>query len=124
LRARIDLKQTTSSVHAGSAFVDRLVVCNTGSVTWKARGRRFGGQVTCGLKVCDGDGQILREDLGRTSLPHDVPPGGEAALEMQVIAQGLAVGRYTLRYDLVVEGVTWFEFQGSECVERPLEVTM
>jgi hypothetical protein len=29
----------------------------------------------------------------------------------------------TLRYDMVVDGVTWFEFQRSQCVERPLEVT-
>ena len=123
LRAQIHLKQTTSPVQEGSPFIDRLAVRNTGSVTWKARGRRFGGQVTCGLKVCDGDGQILREDLGRTPLPHDVPAGGEVALEMHV-APGLAAGRYTLRYDMVVEGVTWFEFQGSECVERSLDVTM
>jgi hypothetical protein len=27
-----------------------------------------------------------------------------------------------MRYDMVVEGVTWFEFQGSECVERALQV--
>jgi hypothetical protein len=27
-----------------------------------------------------------------------------------------------LRYDMVVEGVTWFEFQGSPCAYRSLEV--
>ncbi|MNC88490.1 hypothetical protein D3C83_43070 [compost metagenome] len=92
-------------------------------MTWKARGRRFGGQVTCGLKVFDAQGDIVREDLGRTPLPHDVPPGGELAIEMR-IGPGLVAGRYTLRYDMVVEGVTWFEFQGSPCVERTLDVTM
>ena len=123
LRAGISLEKATPSVHAGSGFTDLLTVRNTGNVTWKARGRRFGGQVTCGLKIFDAQGDIVREDLGRTPLPHDIPPCDELAIEMRVVP-GLAVGRYTLRYDMVVEGVTWFEFQGSPCVERTLDVTV
>jgi hypothetical protein len=34
----------------------------------------------------------------------------------------LAPGVYELRYDMVVEGVTWFEFHGSPCPRRALEV--
>ena len=122
LRARLSFEHVTQEIRAGSAFVDRIAVVNTGSVTWKARGRRFGGQVTCGLKICGADGDVLREDLGRTPLLYDVPPGGRLLIEMHV-APGLDAGRYTLRYDMVVEGVTWFEFQGSECPERTVEVT-
>jgi SAM-dependent methyltransferase len=121
LRAGIALEEATPSVRAGTGFTDILRVRNIGGVTWKACGRRFGGQVTCGLKVCDARGEVVREDLGRTPLPHDVPPGDELTIEMHV-APGLAAGRYTLRYDMVVEGVTWFEFQGSQCVERTLDV--
>lgn len=123
LRATISLEKATPSVRAGSGFTDLLKIRNTGSVTWKARGRRFGGQVTCGLKVLDAHGDIVREDLGRTPLPYDVPPCDELDIEMRV-GPGLGVGRYTLRYDMVVEGVTWFEFQGSPCVERTLDVTV
>jgi len=121
LGARIALTQVTENAVAGQAFTDRLRVANTGSVTWRAHGRRFGGQVTCGLKICDGSGAILREDLGRTPLPHDVAPGESLDLEM-IVPGALAAGAYTLRYDMVVEGVTWFEFQGSPCVERPLRI--
>ena len=64
---------------------------NTASVTWKARGRRFGGQVTCGLKVCDPGGDVLREDLGRTPLPRDVAPG--EAIEIELTVAGLLPGR-------------------------------
>jgi hypothetical protein len=77
--------------------------------------------VTCGLKVCDADGAVLREDLGRTPLPHDVGPGEEIEIDMTV-AGALPAGRYALRYDMVVEGVTWFEFQGTACVTRSLDV--
>ena len=123
LAARIVPEHVSSAVRAGQPFADRLRIVNTGTVTWKARGRRFGGQVTCGLKVCDAGNQVLREDLGRTSLPRDVAPGEEIVIEMSV-AGNLPAGQYGLRYDMVVEGVTWFEFQGSPCARRSLDVIL
>jgi hypothetical protein len=108
-------------VAAARPFTDRLRITNTGAVTWKARGRRFGGQVTCGLKVCDVEGNVLREDLGRTPLPRDVAPGEDIEIDLHVTGVPDA-GRYELRYDMVVEGVTWFEFQGSPCLRRTLDV--
>ena len=122
LDARINVGHVSGVVRAGQPFTDRLVITNLGSVTWKARGRRFGGQVTCGLKVCNAEDQVLREDLGRTPLPHDVASGETTEIEMTV-AGLLPPGCYQLRYDMVIEGVTWFEFQGSTCARRMLEVT-
>jgi len=122
LEAAIVLVQVQPVVQARQSFVDRLRVTNTGTVTWKARGRRFGGQVTVGLKVCDiRTDQVLREDLGRMPLPRDVAPGEEMVVDMRVAGE-LGPGRYRLRYDMVVEGVTWFEFQGSPCPRREVEV--
>ena len=66
-------------------------------------------------------GDVLREDLGRTPLPRDVAPGEAIEIEMTV-AGLLPTGQYGLRYDMVVEGVTWFEFHGSPCARRSLEV--
>jgi hypothetical protein len=121
LAADITVVESSPRARAGAAFTDRLRITNAGSVTWKARGRRFGGQVTCGLKVCSPSGEPLREDLGRTPLDRDVAPGETIELGM-TIAGALEPGRYELRYDMVVEGVTWFEFHGSACPKRPLEV--
>ncbi|PYR90726.1 MAG: hypothetical protein DMF84_19855 [Acidobacteria bacterium] len=121
LNADIVLENISAAVRVGQPFTDRLRITNTGDLTWKARGRRFGGQVTCGLKICDAGGEVLREDLGRTGLPRDVMPGEEIEIEMTV-AGDLPAGRYGLCYDMVVEGVTWFEFQGSPCPRRSLEV--
>jgi len=121
LQARIDLPRTSPTAGSGLAFTDGLRITNTGSVIWKARGRRFGGQVTCGLKICDLQGQVLREDLGRTPLPADVAPGQAIDIEMTVPG-ALPPGDYRLKYDMVVEGMTWFEFQGSPCASRPLTV--
>ena len=121
LAARIVPLQVSATIGAGEAFTDRLRIANVGTVTWKAHGRRFGGQVTCGLKICDAQGDVLREDLGRTPLARDVCPGEEIEIAMTV-AGSLPAGSYVLRYDMVVEGVTWFEFQGLPCVQRLLEV--
>ena len=122
LAADIVLLHTAPEVRAGAAFVDRLRVKNTGSVTWRARGRRFGGQTTVGLKVCDERGNVLREDLARTPLPRDVAPEEALDIEMHVVAD-LPAGSYVLRYDMVVEGVTWFEFHGSPCPRRAIQIS-
>lgn len=121
LRADIVPREVSRRFRHGEAFTDYVRVTNTGTVVWKARGRRYGGQVTCGLKVCDTRGDVLREDLGRTLLLHDVAPGQAVDLAL-TIAGDLAPGTYELRYDMVVEGVTWFELQGSACPRRALEV--
>ena len=122
LLADISLERATPRVRQSESFADRLRVRNAGTVTWKARGRRFGGQVTCGLKVYAPNGDLLREDLGRTPIPHDVHPGEECVIEIKVPG-ALETGTYQLKYDMVVEGVTWFESQGSPCPQRVLEVT-
>ena len=121
LRADIAAPASAITARSGDRVVDRLRVRNIGGVTWKARGRRFGGQVTCGLKVFDEAGTLVRDDLARTPLPHDVVPGEEVELEM-IVEASLAPGRYRLQYDMVVEGVTWFEHQGSATPQRTLTV--
>lgn len=121
LQAQIILDRVSAVVATGETFTDQLRITNTGGVTWRVKGRRFGGQVTCGLKICNPVGEVLREDLGRTPLPFDLEPGETIELDMRVDGQ-LDPGRYELRYDMVVEGVTWFEFYGSPCPRRPLEV--
>lgn len=123
LQAGITLEKVQAIVRTGESFTDTLRISNTGTVIWKARGRRFGGQVTGGLKVCDAEGEVIREDLGRTPLPRDIAPGEEVVIPMSV-AGVLPPGHYRLRYDMVVEGVTWFEPHGSPAVRRPLEVTL
>jgi hypothetical protein len=122
LGARIVIERAHATAAAETPFTDALRITNTGSVTWRARGRRFGGQVTCGLKIYAADATLVREDLGRTPLPRDVPPGETIAVEVTVPG-ALAPGTYTLRYDMVVEGVTWFEFQGSPRAERSLVIS-
>jgi SAM-dependent methyltransferase len=122
LSALLTFTSVRDRVSEGEAFSDRIRVVNSGSVIWRARGRRFGGQVTLGLKVYRAGGELVREDLGRTPLKADVAPGEERELAVEV-AGALPPGRYELKYDMVVEGVTWFEPHGSHCLTRAIVVT-
>jgi SAM-dependent methyltransferase len=122
LKAAIVLSDGELTGRAGGEVRQRLRVTNSGTVTWKARGRRFGGQVTCGLKVFAEDGRCVREDLGRTPLPKDVGPDDTIDLEMTIRLE-LPPGRYSLLHDMVVEGVSWFEHYGSATPRRSLTVS-
>ncbi len=122
LRAQIVIAQSQERVPAGQDLIDRVVVRNSGDVIWRARGHGYGGEVNAGVKVCAEDGTVLRDDLGRTSLPHDMAPGEEACLEVRIPGR-LDPGRYLLKYDMVVEYVAWFEQYGSLPAQRALEVT-
>ena len=73
------------------------------------------------VKVFGLNGELSREDLGRTPLPRDVAPGEEIVMDM-LVAGALPAGRYELRYDMVVEGVTWFEFHSTPGPRRTLEI--
>ena len=123
LKAGITAENAPATVRTGTPFTVTLHIANTGSVVWRAKGRRFGGQVTCGLKVFDSDGGLVREDLGRTSLPRDVAPGEKITLETHIDGV-LPPGHYDLRFDMVVEGVTWFELQGSLVLRRKIDVIL
>jgi len=112
LRAEITVGPSPERVRGGEPITFELGVLNTGTVTWRARGRRFGGQVACGIKICSLAGEVLREDLGRTALPCDIEPGQSVHVAVS-IPEVLPPGAYELRFDMVVEGVTWFEPQGS-----------
>jgi SAM-dependent methyltransferase len=122
LGAEIVLPAGDLSARAGEQIEQRLHVTNRGTLTWKAQGRRFGGQVTCGLKVFTEDGRCLREDLGRTPLPKDVAPGEAIEVEMRIKGE-LPPGRYSLVHDMVVEGVSWLEHYGSPTPRRRLTIT-
>lgn len=58
-------------------------------------------------------------DWLRAPLPQDVPPGGEVTITVSLppISEP---GRYTIVFDLVVEGLTWF----SERESQPFVVTI
>ena len=75
---------------------------------------------------------LLRSDLGapvtlppggdhRTPLPADAPFGTEVAWSAALLTAPELPGSYTLRWDMVHEGISWFADQGSPVLELPVE---
>ena len=81
-------------------------------------GRRL---VRLGAQLLDEQGQMLNRDYARAWLPGDIPPGGSADIRIEIAAPEKP-GRYALKFDLVSEGIDWFEACGSETTTKPLVV--
>jgi hypothetical protein len=72
-------------------------------------GRRL---VRLGAQLCDGAGSLIERDFERAWLPATLGPGESAEIPITVTAPPQP-GRYALKFDLVSEGIDWFEKCGS-----------
>ena len=83
-----------------------------------ASGRRL---IRLGAQLCDAGGLLIDRDFARAWLPENLAPGSRAdvAIEIPVLPQP---GRYSLKFDLVCEGIDWFERCGSETTVKSLVV--
>lgn len=97
-----------------------MTVRNTGTLTWRWGG---GNPFRLGYRYYR-NRRLLKmapaKDL-RTDIPDDVMPGQTVAIQAR-IALPDEPGNYTLEFDLVHEGVTWFKEQGSPVLTRWLTV--
>jgi len=108
-RAAIDL-ETPPSPGRADVFVGRLSIRNAGNLTWCAESRV--GPVRLGVQLLDGAQHLLEKDLLRVPLPHDVPPGDECVVQVELPLPAGTAPHY-LKFDLDAEGVAWFEAEGS-----------
>jgi hypothetical protein len=110
------LRVDKSSQHAGpgeDAHVS-LTISNVGDAHWLNTNSEIFGIVRLGAHLYDGAGRLLNVDHFRADLPRPVAPGEQ--VQMSVSVPLPSSGLYRIGFDLVAEGVTWFENQGSEPV--------
>jgi hypothetical protein len=81
-------------------------------------GRRL---VRLGAQLCDESGTVINRDFARAWLPQPLGPGARANVPITIPALEQP-GRYQLKFDLVSEGIDWFEQCGSETTTRTLVV--
>jgi hypothetical protein len=79
-------------------------------------GRRL---VRLGAQLCDGTGALVDRDYARAWLPHTIGGGEQAEVPIE-IPMPAQPGRYQLKFDLVSEGIDWFEACGSETTLKSL----
>ena len=96
-----------------------VTVSNTGTVSWPATGAT---PVHLSYHWLTPAGQVVVWDGARGNLPGDVAPGQAAVVAIPIVSPP-TVGSYTLRLDLVQEGVTWFSAQGVTPRDLAINVT-
>jgi hypothetical protein len=124
-RARIDVRTLVPGVpllaRAGRPLRVRTRVHNLSTRAFPAQasyGRRL---VRLGAQLCDEAGAQIDRDFARAWLPQTVAPGGRADVAIEILAPERP-GRYALKFDLVSEGIDWFERCGSPTTTRRLWV--
>ena len=78
--------------------------------------------VRLGAQLTDEKGNVIERDYARAWLPADLGPGRSAEVRIEVPAPAKP-GKYGLKFDLVSEGIDWFESCGSPTVTRGLWVS-
>jgi hypothetical protein len=115
----VDIPSRTS---AGQTLRVRTRVRNLSTRPFPAQatyGRRL---VRLGAQLCDADGALLNRDYARAWLPDTLKPGAEVDVGIEIPSPE-GPGRYTLKFDLVSEGIDWFERCGSPTTSRAFLVT-
>lgn len=125
-RARIDIAtgQSTAplvplSGRAGDtiSLVPRVSNLSTRPFPAQASyGRRL---VRLGAQLCAPDGTVRNRDHARAWLPTTLEPGGTIQVPI-VVSVPDEPGHYALTFDLVSEGIDWFQACGSDTTTIPL----
>jgi MoaA/NifB/PqqE/SkfB family radical SAM enzyme len=120
LRARLRCLAAPRKVHAGQRFVVRVSARNDSHDPWEQDHPLHKDFVRLGVQLLDRGGAVLQRDWSRHFLTRpQVRTGEQLTLDLPLEAPA-APGRYRLRIDPVLEGVTWFADVGS----RPLELKL
>lgn len=124
-RARIGVRQLVPGLpltgRAGTTLRVDTRVENRSTRPFRAQasyGRRL---VRLGAQLLDANGAMLNRDHARAWLPADVAGGSAATVPIDVPLPAQP-GRYAVRFDLVSEGIDWFEACGSDTTTRTLWV--
>ncbi|PWT85029.1 MAG: hypothetical protein C5B57_03730 [Blastocatellia bacterium] len=116
-RARIELRARVPGVplmtRPGRTMRVRTRVQNLSTRPFPAQatyGRRL---VRLGAQLCDASGALIDRDFARAWLPQTLDPGAAIDVPIEIPAP-VHPGRYALKFDLVSEGIDWFERCGSQ----------
>jgi hypothetical protein len=123
--ARIDVRTPIPGVpliaRPGRALQVRTRIHNLSSRPFPAQatyGRRL---VRLGAQLCTADGAMIDRDFARAWLPATLSPGASADVFIEIPPPRKS-GRYAVKFDLVSEGIDWFERCGSATTVKSLVV--
>ncbi len=104
----------------GNLRLVEVRVTNLSDATWPIFDERF-PLIRIGYHWLRPDGSVHAWDGNRGDLIDPLPPGGSASLILAVVPP-LECGEFILRWDLVIEGHTWFSAHGWHGPEARVRV--
>ena len=113
---------TLGPVSPGQGIDVTLQIHNAGDTRWIAGPAGVKGHVCVGVVICNDAGEVLIRDHERFELPKDMDPVERTELNFTCHAPRKS-GKHRLRFDLVDEGISWFESFGVRTVDLPIEVS-
>jgi len=119
LKGEITIRLRRASVRAGELIEGDARVQNVGSVNWLPGDVPLGG-VNLGVHLRSRGGSPLAVDFARVRLTGATAPGD--AQDVSFALKPPEAGEYLLEFDLVSEGVGWFEMNGSATVSVAVTV--
>jgi len=124
-KARIDVRTLVPGLplraRAGRTIRVRTRVQNLSTRPFPAQATHGRRLVRLGAQLCKADGEVIDRDFARAWLPRTMHAGDRADVRIDIPAPERP-GRYALKFDLVSEGIDWFERCGSPTTMKPLVV--
>jgi ubiquinone/menaquinone biosynthesis C-methylase UbiE len=118
-RAEVQVLAAPSRVAAGRPVTVRLRIRNTGTRAWHTA--RAASAVRLGVQLLAADERLLERDFHRHDLPGPVAPGQSIDVDISCPVPETR-GPHYFKFDLVEEGVSWFEPLGSSIARHPIDV--
>ena len=119
--ARIRVLARELRMSAGEPLVVQVRVKNVGGARWPKSAYGWRRSVRLGAQLHDADKNLINLDYARAFLPRDVLGGETCEIDIELPALQ-EKGRYFLRFDMVAEGIDWFDIGGSKVTWRELIV--
>ncbi|MDO8506724.1 MAG: S8 family serine peptidase [Candidatus Limnocylindria bacterium] len=116
--AKYDTSAVGRSMVSGTTVSAKVSLTNTGASTWVAN---VPGAVKLAYHWIDAKGDVVVWDGARTPLPADVLPGTSITVSANILTP-TARGGYTLRFDLVRDGLAWYSQRGVSTGDVPVAI--
>jgi len=121
--ARIDVRTLVPGIpligRAGRSLRVQTRVRNLSARPFPAAATYNRRLVRLGAQLLNADGGLINRDFARTDLPKTIAPGEVSPVTLQFPALS-EPGTYRIKFDLVSEGVDWFERCGSQTTVKTL----
>jgi N-acetylmuramoyl-L-alanine amidase len=95
-----------------------LKVKNNGTLVWASSGSN---KVKISYHIYDKYEKVVIFEGIRTSLPKNISPGDSVTVKISIKVPSKP-GSYTIEYDMVQEGITWFGDKGSPTLKKDFKI--